>query len=441
MVAVFGPNTISDKTQSVADNAETRRVVQEPWVNYAARGEYAAAFESETVPDGMPEEAAQQFLADAEAQLLNFTGRYADAYRAEAPEFFEPGTEERSTEIAWVDPAVLLEYSPVNAFEYLRMAIADRNIVIVNESHQMGQHRAFMVDLLPLLREEGFTHFGMEALSPMSETAWEMNGTATRELGFYFGDPLMASVLSTADQAGFQWFPYEIRSDQRLDCATQNCSREAQIANRELAQARNIYERVFAENPNARVVLYVGFRHLDEAEGLSASGFPNGWMAANLAALTGYDPLTIDQVSGSGIGTARVATSARQIHDMYSFREPSVLLADSGAVLAPPASRWDADVALFLPIAMDGETGRPSWLLERSNHQVVAIDVSEFDERPLVIQAFASPSVDRAIASDQVSVLEGEPTSAVHLSLRAGLYEIRIQTPTGTVSLPDLLID
>jgi len=142
----------------------------------------------------------------------------------------------------------------------------------------------------------------MEALSEISEAAWNTNHVPVREMGFDFGDPLMAGVLSVADQEGFDWFPYAIQANQRLDCQMVVCSRDSRIQHREAAQAQNIYDRVFAQNPEARLVLYVGLRHLDEALGVSENGFRNGWMAAALAELTGYDPLTIDQVSGAGIG-------------------------------------------------------------------------------------------------------------------------------------------
>jgi hypothetical protein len=423
-----------------------------PWSSYVAQGEYAAAIkaaiETETLPEGIPAEYAAQFLQDGKAQLLNFTGRYNEAHAFVAPLMFSQDWMPPEDGELWVAPDALEQYRAVNAIEFIRAAASDRQIVIINESHEMGRHRAFMAELLPILRAEGFTHFGMEALSAISETAWENNGTPVRELGFYFGDPLMAEVLATADREGFEWFPYEMRSDQRLDCTTQDCSHENRIQHRETSQAQNIYDRVFADNPEARLVLFVGLAHLDEAAGNSDSGYRNGWMAAALSELTGIDPLTIDQVSGAGIGPNRASTSARLIHEHFNFSEPSVLLDVNDQPLAPPVDRWTADLAVFMPIESPEEDRRPVWLAEQPNRHSVWIDVSDVSDRPAVIQAFRLPIVVNAVAidqfslphGDQFSLPDGETNGRVELLLFPGEYQIHIQLADGLVVRPDTVV-
>jgi hypothetical protein len=433
VLTVFGGGLTSAQDEGEA--------VARPWTSYAAQGEYAAAIQSEVLPDGLPDDFAEQFLRDGEAQLLNFTGRYDEAYFIIAPEMFSENREISADDEVWVTPEALEGYRAANAIEYIQEAVRGRQVVIVNESHQMGRHRAFMAELLPILRAEGFTHFGMEALSQISETAWNQNGVPVREMGFYFGDPMMAHLLETAVAEQFVWFPYEVRSDQRLDCSTQSCSREARINHRETVQAQNIFERVFAQNPDARVVLYVGLAHLDETPGRSADGYQNGWMAAALSELTGYDPLTIDQVSGAGIGTTSIAQSARLISDRFEFSEPSVLIDQNDQALAPPPDRWQADLVVFTPTEGARENDRrPRWLWELPDRRSAWVDVSDVSDRPAVVQAFRLPMVENAIATDQYALQEGEAADQVHFLLPPGRYRVDIQLPDRLIRRPDILM-
>lgn len=433
VLTVFGGGLTSAQDEGEA--------VALPWSSYAARGEYAAAMQSEALPDGLPDDFAEQYLNDGEAQLLNFTGRYDEAYSIIAPEMFSENREISADGEVWITPEELEYYRAANAIEHIQEAARGRRIVIVNESHQMGRHRAFMAELLPILRAEGFTHFGMEALSQISETAWDQNGVPVREMGFYFGDPMMGHLLETAVAERFEWFPYEVRGEQRLDCSTQTCSREARINHRETVQAQNIFDRVFSENPDARVVLYVGLAHLDETPGLSEDGYRNGWMAAALSELTGFDPFTIDQVSGAGIGTTSVARSARLISDRFEFSEPSVLLDQNDQALAPPRDRWQADIVVFTPTeGAGGNDHRPRWLLELSDRQESWIDVSDVSDRPAVIQAFRLPMVENAIATDQYSLQEGETADRVQLLLPPGQYRVDIQVSDRLIRRPDIIM-
>ncbi|MFS2318245.1 hypothetical protein RMQ97_09925 [Maricaulis sp. D1M11] len=426
----------TDTSDAETDTKGGARSAPEMWSNYTSRGDYVSALISQTVPDEIPAAATPHYLRYKNTQVYNFTGRYTHAHRLAAPNFFTPPSGLDLGEAGWVTPSELTNYTRTDALDYLRTAIADRNIVIINEAHQMGHHRAFMAELLPVLKEAGFTHFGMEALSPEAEHVWQTTGTPTGGSGYYFSDPMMGHVLSVADQQGFDWFAYEIRAEQRIDCAVQECTPETRIANREQAQAQNIHERVFVDNPNARVALYVGFSHLDEGHD------GNTWMAARLAELSGFDPLTIDQVTGSGIAPAETAALVQSIHDGFAITEPSILVSDAGTPLAPPTSRWDADITLFLPAALNSDPeARPEWLAAIPGRQPVDIDVSSLEERPLVVQAFSTPRAERAAPVDQLSILEGEDVSSIQLFLPAGHYEIQVQTPSGIIDLPERDLD
>jgi len=187
-------------------------------------------------------------------------------------------------------------------------------------------------------------------------------------------------------------------------------------------------------------VLYVGLRHLDEARIDTDDERHNNWMAAVLSQLTDYDPLTIDQVSGSGIGPDDVALGTQAVHAHFDINEPSVFLDRSGNVVRPPESRWSADIVLFSPIETSAVAGaRPNWLRSLPGRSLVAVDISSIDQRPIVVQAFRHPTIDRALAADQYAVLESETINDVQLALNSGQYAIEIQTPSGQQVLLETL--
>lgn len=398
------------------------------WTNLASDGRYADAFASRHLPAGIPEEYAANYLSGAEQQLLDFAGRYLEAHNLVASASY---TSETPINQLGPDAVINLETMntavPEDAISAIRALARDRQIVILNESHQMGRHRAFAIELVRALREDGFTHFGAEALSPTAEESWQTHGVPRRETGFYFSDPLMGELLQTVDAEGYQWFDYEIRSGQDLDCSLDPCSYVDQIATRERAQARNIVDAVLAENPHARLVLYVGLKHLDETPGLDDEGRPLGWMAAELTRLTGIDPLTIDQVSGSGIGNARIGALARALRDRHALTAPSVFRLEDGSYMPPPAEQWMADIMVVFP-RYAAVQGRAPWLFDRLNRLAVPIALDANPDRPMVLQAFRMPyeAGDRPV--DQLAILPTDTDFPVTLALGDGSYALMLQT-------------
>lgn len=60
---------------------------------------------------------------------------------------------------------------------------------------------------------------------------------------------------------------------------------------REAGQARNLYRKVFAKNPDAKLFVHAGYAHIDKAKGRLGNTVP---MAMQLQQLTGIEPLSID---------------------------------------------------------------------------------------------------------------------------------------------------
>ncbi len=397
------------------------------WTELAPAGRYADALASRYTPEGLPAEYAEAYLRNGEVQLLNFTGRYLEAHSRSASAAYMS-----ETPIDFTDPDAVIDLETVNtavpeaAINAIRELARDRQIVILNEAHQMGRHRAFAIELVRALREDGFTYFGAEAFSPTAEAAWQARAVPRRETGFYFSDPLFGELLRTVDTAGYHWFDYEARADQEQDCSPDPCSAAERVASRERAQAGNIVEAVLAEHPDARLVLYVGYSHLDETPGLDEAGRPLGWMAAELTRLTGIDPLTIDQVSGSGMGNAQIGTLARALRDRHTLTEPSVFRREDGSLMPPPASRWLADLMVVFPRYTPVQ-GRAPWLFDRLHRLPVPIELDADPARPMVVQAFRAPHEAGDRPFDQLAILPDETDFPVTLALDDGSYDLVLQ--------------
>lgn len=166
-----------------------------------------------------------------------------------------------------------------DAIEAITKAAANRRIVMINEVHHNAQTRALTLQLLPRLRALGFTYLALEALG--NDPGLAKRGYPLRTSGTeYLQEPLYGEIVREGLRLGFVLVPYD-------DDKT-----EGDVEAREAGQARNLYQRVFAKDPDARLVVAAGYAHIDKGVGRLGPSRP---MAMNLAALTDLDPLSIDQ--------------------------------------------------------------------------------------------------------------------------------------------------
>jgi hypothetical protein len=302
---------------------------------------------------------------------------------------------------------------PEPAIAAIVRAAAGRRVVMINEAHHSPRHRAFVHALMLALREAGFTHLAAETFMRGQDRLTD-NGVPTLDTGYYTRDPVFADLVRQAVAAGYGLVPYEIGPGQYPPAGT---AREAYIAIREQAQADNLKAALDAD-PAMRVLVHVGFGHLNETEeGASWHAF-----AGRLKAMTGDDPLTIDQVEGtpqavtganSPLYRAFVARFGEAAVPVAITKEPARLsgnyLTDL-AVIHPP-ERW--------------VDGRPGWLAMDGYRKRHPVALAPLDERSLV-RAFVAGDPDKAIAMDQMLVPAG--ADGVTLMLPAGNYRLVRQT-------------
>lgn len=384
-------------------------------------------------PEGQQRLVAMQFLATTESEL----GLYAQALRD-----FPIDSRKNYT-----DPLPAPgEWQTVDAATAIAHAAQGRRLVLINEAHHDPHTRELTLALLPRLKAAGFTHFAMEALGD-TDTELATRGYPLQSSGSeYLHEPLLGEIARKALQLGFVVVPYE------ADSAT--------TAGRESGQARNLYQRVFAAHPGARLFVHAGYAHIDKAKGRLGNVAP---MAAELARLTGIEPLSIEQTQFREAHPQVPHAAYDQLVASFKVTAPVVLerkaagapgeaatslywsadpkLHDISVILPPDShSSKEADVVRYSPmgdllfpmrIPMD-EGIRPDWLdLGEQRHPVPIEGTLCDDTFPCLVEALYAQESDQAVAADRFAFLR----SGVHSSLYLfpGKYRLRVRDADGRV--------
>jgi len=235
------------------------------------------------------------------------------------------------------------EWRSADAADVITKLAADRSIVMINEAHHNAHTRALTLALLPRLRELGFTYFAAEALGEDDPTLMR-RGYPNKASGTeYLQEPLYGDIVREAIRLGFILVPYD--------------SSDIDPRTRDTAQAETLFRKVFAKDPKARLFVHAGYAHIDKASGRLGSIEP---MAAQLAKLTGFDPLSIDQTQflESGVDAS---DDYHTLVQQFPTQSAEVLI---NRVTGKP---WSAspklyDLNVILPMALNVKTfGDETW--------------------------------------------------------------------------------
>ncbi|MET0225140.1 MAG: hypothetical protein ABW187_01740 [Dokdonella sp.] len=169
------------------------------------------------------------------------------------------------------------DWSAKPALDAIAELARARKAVFFNEAHNVPLTRSLTLQLLSRLRAEGYTHFAAETLY-QSDGDLQQRGYANEKSGFYTLEPISAEMVRSAIKLGFKVVAYESEKEGNGDV-------------REYDQAKNLYERVFKTDPNARLVVNAGYAHIQE-NGRYLGGKS---MAQHFRRLSDIDPLTIEQ--------------------------------------------------------------------------------------------------------------------------------------------------
>jgi hypothetical protein len=309
------------------------------------------------------------------------------------------------------DAALIAASSAEDALQAIVNAAQTRQIVILNEAHHVSINRAFAMRLARELRKLGFEYLACETFSVRtgdSSSATPVplplsKGYPALEDGFYHRDPYFGEFLREAIRDRWKFVAYEQ--------ATPNTSVPMieRMRQREESQANNLVERIFRDNPKAKVFIYVGYAHAAKA------AMPFGqtqelWMAARLKAKTGIDPLTIDQsqmyVRPDRARSPSVLLAALEQHKP---RTPFVLRDAVGKpiVFGYPQGAIDFHV-MFPDYASFGDA--TSWRMSLAERRPQAIPTELLPKLGRrMIYAFHANEPEDAVPADVVLVEAGKP--------------------------------
>lgn len=300
----------------------------------------------------------------------------------------------------------------------------DTRIVILNEAHHSPRDRAFGLEVARALRPLGYTILAVETLGNFgtpdqaAERARRIqaDGYIRRADGMYLRDPAFADFMRGALALGYRPVPYEYKAIGPPPADADP------LALREQGEADNLVARLGLGTSDAKILIYVGYAHAAEAP-MGKDGGGDRWMAARLKAMTGIDPLTIDQTVVSEFSLNADERALYAVVKPRLGKRPVVFVDKGGPVRAGAlGGAMDLQV-VHPPVAQIG--GRPDWLLWMGR-KPVPIPANLLPRRGRrLVQAFAANEADDAVPVDQVVVEAGKEPPVLMLPDRPVRYAVQ----------------
>lgn len=221
---------------------------------------------------------------------------------------------------------------------------------------------------------------------------------------------VFSEIVREALRLGFALVAYEVTQEQ----ANVEDERSPQ-QRRDEAQADNLIETIFRDDPHARVLVHAGFSHI--LESATERWYP---MALYFREKTGIDPLTVDQTRLSERSEPKWEHPSYRaaLRDGLLDTESVVLLDASGDRFNP--SSFAVDVQVLGPRTAWFQ-GRPAWMEMEGRREPVTIETPECRNRYCYVEALRA---DQPAEANPVDVAECSESDSVTLFLPA---EVRIE--------------
>lgn len=166
----------------------------------------------------------------------------------------------------------------VNAIEGITKAALSFQVVFINEAHHDAHTRVLTLELLPHLYAAGYRYLAVEAMAEDPATLVARGYPLESSGSEYLHEPIYGEIIRKAIAIGYKIISYDADTVDPIA--------------REEIQAQHLYERVFREDPHARVVVHAGYAHIDKAKGELGNVTP---LAAQLQKRLKLDTLSINQ--------------------------------------------------------------------------------------------------------------------------------------------------
>lgn len=268
-------------------------------------------------------------------------------------------------------------------------SIATKNkIIILNEDHYYPKHRLFAMNLLNVLKQNGYKYLSIEDFVDTENT----KSIPNYDNGSYLIEPYFAHFIRKAKKMGFIILGHE-NKNKEID--------------REKGQALNL-KKIFEDDINAKVFAYVGHSHIEEESSKK-------WMAQYFKELTNIDPITINQVA------------------ICAKTKDSLILLPKKYFVKDDKTKSTADYFLVNNL-------KPSLKSIYKNQEFKSIIIkiekySELKNKEVIIQVFDNDEYN--LLKEQtipiLSKIEKIKTNKIVLSLPIGTYKIKIKTATNVM--------
>lgn len=273
-----------------------------------------------------------------------------------------------------------------------------KRVVMINEAHHVPMHRAFGQKLAIELRKIGYTYLAAETFSDNS--GFKQPGYVDWTFGYYTSDPVFAGFVNNAIADGWKLVSYEHSTFGMTGTPTEN------LAARETGQAKNLVDRIFAKDKDAKVLIFVGHGHLWKTAPAGAVA----QMGEHLRNMTKLDTLHVDQTyfyahlrrsAESPLYAAMLAKSRDNV--------PFVLRSKNGSYPVFHGMQGRVDMQVIFP-RYSVRHGRPEWLetlAGRTPLDIPAQLIPRSGRR--LVQAYRASDGPGAVPADNVLVEAGKP--------------------------------
>ncbi|WP_133558825.1 hypothetical protein [Pedobacter duraquae] len=299
------------------------------------------------------------------------------------------------------------------AADYILNQATTRQVVIINEAHQVPKHRLLTMNLLEALYKIGFRYLCVEALDDDSTL---LNfGYPTINSGFYTAEPGMGNLIKKAIKLGYKVVPYE--SDDDTDDNPKYPTYAQNI--REVNQANNI-NKILIKDPGAKILVHAGHGHIWER------GTNLIYMAEYFKNLAHIDPLTINQsVNNLREFSILLDHSADRVENDLPY---VVLDTQFNPVVSTEDKIGDYDLLVAWPTPKR-VFNRFDYQLAKNGTSIVKIKLANSDAHNLLQIMSTKPGDD--IPVDQFLVKKGVGEYAT--ALEPGEYNIQLVDSMGKV--------
>ncbi len=382
-----------------------------------------------------------EYLAAHEAFVGNDAEAIADFDLASPPD------EDLTDKDAQAAVKALDGYHSVDARQAILKLADTHPVVFINEAHHVPACRAFALSLLSGLYSRGFRYFAAETLSE-KDTQLQSRGYPNQKTGYYTTEPDFGDLVRTALKLGFKVVPYEyqLKPSQGFNTSDNPLADEEL---REQGEAKNLYDRIFKANPNAKVLLYAGYGHIAKktdtftwsAGDLGAKKAGSGTfipMAIYFQRLSGIVPFSINQSSlySRSVPTQESLLYRHIVSQNLVQNAPAVFQNAKDQYYVPPSLRGVYDLVVCQP-PVRYQNGRPDWLLMNGHRSPVALPADlpapTDAAHSLLVQAFyTNEDPSQAIPIDQIELRSGGGTRP-GLMLPQGRFLLQVVNGTGAV--------